>query len=162
MAGMISLSLGKDKAEAAPRQEALALMQAIDFVSEYAALNGEIVGMFATPRESSDSLGKSWCYNWQRFRDNGWSPLPEDSLTEHCMAETVTWEMMIEGRLYVYDPDLETHPPVLVFSPSGEAMPVEMALFEQSSSSEPQHIEIDMMGTSHWREQEEAAKGDDK
>jgi general secretion pathway protein H len=162
MAGMISLSLGKDKTEAAPREEALALMQAIDFVSEYAVLNGEMVGMFVTPRESSDSQAKYWCYNWQRFRDNSWSNLPEDSLTEHCMAETVIWEMVIEGRLYVYDPDLETHPPVLVFSPSGEASPVEMALFEQGTSSEAQHIDIDMMGSSHWREQEDASKNDEK
>ena len=163
MAGVITLSIGEDKSKAAPRVEAQTLMQAVDFVSEYAALNSEVVGMFITPRESSDSLGKYWCYNWQRYRDNGWVKLPEDSLSEHCLPVNLQWELVIEGHLYVYDPDLEIHPPVLVFSPSGEATPVEMALFEQGAGTpaEAQHIEIDMMGSTHWREQDEAGKRDE-
>jgi hypothetical protein len=36
-----------------------------------------------------------------------------------------------------------------------------MALFEQGAGSEPQHIIIDMMGDSHWREQDEARKRDE-
>ncbi|RYZ85600.1 MAG: prepilin-type N-terminal cleavage/methylation domain-containing protein, partial [Moraxellaceae bacterium] len=40
MAGVISLSIGEDKSKAAPRLEAQAFMQAVDFVSEFAALNG--------------------------------------------------------------------------------------------------------------------------
>lgn len=163
MAAVITLSIGEDKSKAPPRVEAQAFMQAVDFISEFAALNGEVVGMFITPHESSDSLGKYWCYSWQRYRDNGWSNLPEDSLSEHCMAPNVQWELVIEGHLYVYDPDLEFHPPVLVFSPSGEATPVEMAIFEQGdSTTEPQHIEIDLMGSTHWREQDEARKRDEK
>jgi general secretion pathway protein H len=163
MAGVITLSIGEDKSKAAPRVEAQAFMQAIDFIGEFAALNGEVVGMFITPHESSDSLGKYWCYNWQRYRDNAWGKLPEDSLSEHCMPANLQWELVIEGHLYVYDPDLEFQPPVLVFSPSGEATPVEMALFEQgTTTAEPQHIEIDMMGNSHWREQDEAKARDEK
>lgn len=165
MASVITLSIGEDKSKAPPRVEAQTLMQAVDFVSEYAALNSEVVGMFITPRESSDSLGKYWCYNWQRYRDNGWVKLPEDSLSEHCLPVNLQWELVIEGHLYVYDPDLEIHPPVLVFSPSGEATPVEMALFEQGTATgapaEAQHIEIDMMGSTHWREQDEARKRDE-
>lgn len=76
------------------------------------------------------------------------------------MAENLQWELVIEGRLYNYDPDLETQPPVLVFSPSGEATPVTMSLFESGAGSDPQHIEIDMMGSSQWREAEEARKLD--
>jgi general secretion pathway protein H len=163
MAGAITLSIGEDKNKAAPRVEAQTLLQAVDFVSEFAALNGEVVGMFITSREASDSIGKYWCYHWQRFRDNAWGPLPEDSLTEHCMPPNLQWELVLEGHLYVYDPELEFHPPVLVFSPSGEATPVEMALFEQGTgtTAEAQHIEIDMMGSTHWREQDEAKKRDE-
>ncbi|GGY86842.1 putative type II secretion system protein H [Cellvibrio zantedeschiae] len=163
MATVITLSVGEDKSKAAPRLEAQAFMQAVGFVSEFAALNGEVVAMFISPRESSDSLGKYWCYNWQRYRDNAWVKLPEDSLSEHCMDERVQWELVVEGHLYTYDPDLETQPPVLVFSPSGEATPVEMALFEQGTgtNTEAQHIEIDMMGNSHWREEDEAQKSNE-
>lgn len=162
MAAVISLSMGEDKSKAAPRVEAQALMQAIGFAGEYAALNGEVVAMFITPHESSDSLGKYWCYHWQRYRDNGWVNLPQDSLAEHCMTENLQWELVIEGHLYVYDPDLEVQPPVIVFSPSGEATPAEMALYEQGAAGEPQHIEIDLMGNTHWREEEEALKRDEK
>lgn len=161
MAGVITLSIGEDKSKAAPRVEAQALMESIGFVTEYATLNGEVIGMFIRSVESKDTLGKSWCYSWQRQLGNGWSGLPEDSLTEHCMPINLQWELEIDGHLYVYDPDLETQPPVVVFSPSGEATPVEMALFEQGAGSEPQHINIDMMGDSHWREQDEARKRDE-
>lgn len=160
MAGMISLSLGSDKKDNAPYREAQALMQAVDFVSEYAALNGEVLAMFISPRES-ETGGTSWCYRWQRFRDNSWSDLADGSLSEHCMPDTVQWELVTEGHLYNYDPDLEIQPPVLVFAPGGDATPVEISLFEPSSGSEPQHIEIDMMGASHWREQDEAKLRDE-
>jgi general secretion pathway protein H len=162
MAGLISLSLGKDKTEDNLRKEAQALIQAIDFVGEYAALNGEVLALFAKQQESDDSLEKYWCYNWQRYRDNQWVNLPEDSLGEHCMPANVQWEMVIEGHPYRYDPDLEIQPPVLVFSPSGEATPVEMAIFQQGTDAEAQHIEIDMMGSSDWREQEDAKLRDEK
>ena len=154
-ASLISLSIGDDKTDKGPFQEAQALIQAMGFAGEHAALNGEVIGMFITPRDAKDSLGKQWCYTWQRLRDNTWGQLPEDTLGEHCMRDTVQWELVIEGHMYVYDPDLETQPPVLVFSPSGEATPAEMALFEQgTTTAEAQHIEIDMMGNSRWPEEE--------
>jgi general secretion pathway protein H len=157
MATVISLSMGEDKSKAAPRLEAQALMQAIGFAGEYAALNSEVVAMFIERREGDDATDSYWCYTWQRYRDGAWIRLPEDSLAEHCMADVVQWELVVEGHNYTYDPDLEIQPPVLVFSPSGEATPAEMALFEQGTgtASEPQHIEIDMMGNSHWREEEQ-------
>lgn len=158
-ASLISLSIGDKKTEKGPYKEAQTFMQTIDFVGEYAALNDEIIAMFIRPQEGESALTKSWCYSWKRMRDNAWGNLPEDVMSEHCMEETVQWELEIEGRLYVYDPDLEIQPPVLVFSPSGEATPVEMSMFEQGNSnspSEPQHIEIDMMGNSRWPEQEKS------
>ncbi len=116
--------------------------------------------MFVELKEASDSDAKTWCYRWQRLREGNWIDMPEDTLTEHCMPENMQWDLTVEGRLYNYDPDLETHPPVLVFSPSGEATPVEMSIFEQASSAEAQHIEVDLMGSIHWRNQEEANKRD--
>ena len=159
-ASVISLSIGDDKKDSAPYQETRTLLQAINFVSEYTALNGEIIAMFVSQKESEGALNKSWCYSWQRFRDNQWSELPDDTLNEHCLPDTVTWELVIEDHIYVYDPDLEIQPPVLVFSPSGEATPVEMALFEAGVSETAQHIEIDMMGNSRWVEEDEMESGD--
>ena len=165
-ASVISLSIGDDKKESAPYQEASKLLQVIAFVSEYSALNGEVIAMFVSQKESENALNTQSCYSWKRFRDNGWGELPGEILPEHCVADTVVWELVIEGRIYAYDPDLEIQPPVLVFSPSGEATPVEMALFESaasaSSSNNAQHIEIDMMGNSRWLEQDEAEAGNDE
>jgi general secretion pathway protein H len=161
-ASVISLSIGDDKKDGAPYQEARTLLQTIDFVSEYTALNGEVIAMFVTQKESEDALNKRWCYSWKRLRDNNWSELPDDTLTEHCLLDTVLWELVIEGRIYAYDPDIEIQPPVLIFSPSGEATPVEMALFESATNEGTQHIEIDMMGNSRWLEQDKAELDDEQ
>lgn len=163
MASVISLSMGEDKSKAAPRLEAQALIQSIGFAGEYAALNGEVVAMFIERRDDGDTTNYYWCYDWKRYRDNAWIKLPEDSLAAHCMDERVQWELVVEGNDYTYDAELETQPPVLVFSPSGETTPAEMALFEQGtgSAAEAQHLEIDMMGNSRWREEDEAQKRDD-
>lgn len=161
MALTISLSMGESKAKAAPRLEAQALIQSVGFAAEFAVLNGEVVALFIERRKGEGATDHYWCYDWKRYRDNAWLKLPEDSLTEHCMDESVQWELVIEGHNYSYDPDLEIQPPALVFSPSGEVTPVEMVLFEQGtgSASEAQHLEIDMMGNSHWREEDET-RGD--
>lgn len=167
-ASVISLSMSDDKKDSAPYQEASKLLQSIAFVSEYSALNGDVIAMFVNQRQSEDALNKQWCYSWKRFRDNNWGELPGEILPEHCLADTLVWELVIEGHIYAYDPDVEIQPPVLVFSPSGEATPVEMALFESaasgSSTNNAQHIEIDMMGISRWLEQDEAEAeaGNDK
>ncbi len=159
-ASLISLSMGDDKKDAAPYQEARSFLQALGFVNEYAVLNGEVIAMFARKRDAADSLNQQWCYSWKRMRDGNWAELPGDLLGEHCLPETVNWELVVEGNIYNYDPDLEIQPPVLVFSPSGEATPVEMALFEAGVSETAQHIEIDMMGNSRWVEEDELEPGD--
>lgn len=161
-ASVISLSMGDDKKDAPAYQETRKLLQAIAFVSEYSALNGDVIAMFVSQKESEDELENHWCYSWKRFRDNAWNELPEDTLPEHCMPNTLVWEMQVEGRIYVYDPDLEIQPPVLVFSPSGEATPMEMALFESVASEGAQHIEIDMMGNTRWVEQDDMEPPDEK
>ena len=159
-AGMVALTVGDRKSETGAPKEAALLVQAVDFVSEYATLNGEVVALFIQPKEASDSLGKQWCYHWKRLREGGWTDLPEDTLDEHCMDESVQWDLTVEGHVWTYDEDLEVQPPVLVFSPSGESTEVEMAIFESGDADNTQRIEIDLMGTIHWLNQEEDEKRD--
>ncbi|RYY73578.1 MAG: prepilin-type N-terminal cleavage/methylation domain-containing protein [Gammaproteobacteria bacterium] len=154
-ASLIALSIGDDKTKHPPFIEAQTFLQTIDFIAEYAALNGDTIGMFIEPKNVEESAEKQWCYSWKRLRDRNWADLPEDSSRQHCMDVQVEWELEIEGRLYEYDPDLETQPPVLIFSSSGESTPVEMSIYDRETSdanSEPQHIVIDMMGGTCWAE----------
>ena len=162
MASIISVSMTNRTGTSATRKEAQLFLQAIDFVSEQSVLNNEIIGMFVEHKDTEDSAIKQWCYHWQRFRDGEWQDLPADTLSEHCLPEDMQWDLSVEGHEYAYEPELETQPPALVWSPSGEATPIEMKFFESEIrraasdiKSEVQHIEIDMMGNSHWLEQEE-------
>lgn len=154
ISSVVALSLGGRESDSGPSPEAQRLRQAIDYVSELAVLNGEIVGMFVEPKEVEDSVATQWCYHWQRFRGQQWEDLPKDTLNEHCMSEALQMDLVIEGKLYAYDPDLETQMPVLVWSPSGEATPIEITLFETGVDSEKKVISIDMMGEIHGPEQE--------
>jgi len=155
-ASLVALSIGDDKTKAPPFVEAQTFVQTIDFIAEYAALNGDTIAMFVEPKVAENTTENQWCYNWKRMRDGNWADLPEDASKEHCMDVKVEWELEIEGRIYVYDPDLEVHPPLLVFSSSGESTPIEMVMYERTaraaSGSEQQHIQIDMMGGSCWAE----------
>lgn len=147
---VVSLSVDTGDRDSGATQEAQRLRQALDFVSELATLNGDIVGMFIEPKEVEGSPARQWCYHWQRFRNQQWEDLPKDTLEEHCMAETIQMDFEVEGKLLSYDPELETQPPVLVLSPSGEATPVEITIFETGSSiertTEKKIITVDMMG----------------
>ena len=154
-ASLISLAVGDDKNKQPPFLEAQTFIQTIDFIGEYAALNGDTIAMFVEPKIVEESPEKQWCYSWKRLRDRSWSDLPEDSAREHCMDPRVEWELEIEGRIYEYDPDLETQPPVLIFSSSGESTPVEMTISERNSIGTPaetQHLAIDLMGETCWAE----------
>ncbi len=158
-AGVVALSMGDRKDETGPKKETQVLIQAIDFAGEYAALNNELVGLFVSTKEAEEAPGQTqWCYSWQRLRDNAWVDFSEGVLVEHCMDPSLQWDLVIEGKVYEYDPDLEKHPPLLVFSYSGETTPAEMAIYEQDKSTEAQHLELDMMGNRHWRNQEEENK----
>lgn len=151
---IVSLNVDQGDADTGSRKEAQTLRQALDYVSDLAVLNGEIVGMFVAPKEVEGSLAKQWCYHWQRFRSEQWVDLAKDTLSEHCMAETIQLDLLVEGKLVVYDPDLETQPPVLVWSPSGEATPIEITLYENGSSSEKKVIVVGMMGEIEGPEKE--------
>lgn len=155
---IVSLSVDQADPDTGARKEALALRQALDFVSDLAVLNGEIVGLFVEPKEVEGSPLKQWCYHWQRFREEQWVDLPPDTLDEHCLAENIQLDLVVEGKLLVYDEDLEVQPPVLVWAPSGEATPIEITLYENgSNSSEKKVIVVGMMGEIEGPEKE----GDD-
>lgn len=143
---IVSLNVDRGDDDTGPRKEAQTLRQALDFVSDFSVLNGEIVGMFVEPKTVEGSLGRQWCYHWQRFRSERWEDMPKDTLSEHCMAETIQLDLLVEGKLVLYDEDLEVQPPVLVWSPSGESTPIEITLYENGSSSEKKVIVVGMMG----------------
>lgn len=151
---IVSLSVGGGEEDSDTTKEAQSLRQAIDFVSDLAVLNGEIVGLFVESKEVEGTVAKQWCYHWQRFRNQQWTDLPPDTLVEHCMPEIIQMDLVVEGKLVAYDPDLETQPPVLVWSPSGEATPLEITLYEKGSNTEKKVIEIDMMGQIRGPEKE--------
>jgi general secretion pathway protein H len=160
---VVALSLGDSKEDSPAYKEAKAFVKAIDFVNEYAVLNQQVLGMFIRPVDTEDLSVSRWCYHWLRFRDNAWSGMPEETLSEeHCLEDGVQWELKLEGKTYIYDPELEIQPPVVIFSPSGETTPIEVAIFEHRTASvstaETQRIEIDMMGNNHWLNQEEEEK----
>lgn len=147
---LMSLSVGDSRQDNAAYKEAAAFMQAVEFIGEQTVLNGELIAMFIAPKDSEEGLAKQWCYRWQRFLDGAWRDLAEDTLSEHCMVDNMQWEIIQEGKTYEYDPNLEIQPPVLVFSPSGETTPAEMAIFESGATTEAQRIEIDLVGGIRW------------
>lgn len=155
---IVTLSIDRGDGESGAVKEAQILRQALDYVSELALLNGEIVGMFIEPKAVEGTPAKQWCYHWQRYRNLEWEDLAKDTLDEHCMAETIQVDLVIEGKLLAYDAELETQPPVLVWSPSGEATPIEITLYENAnvagSTAEKKVIVVDMMGEIHGPERD--------
>jgi general secretion pathway protein H len=69
-------------------------------------------------------------------------------------------EMVVEGEPWKYDPRKTTPTPVLVFYPSGESTPFELAFSEVGQPRSIQRIEVDMVGQIRWlnreREDEQA------
>jgi general secretion pathway protein H len=158
MASVMALSMGGGERENTTVKEMRLFLQAVDFASEHSVLNGEVIGMFAAPKEMESSLVEVWCYQWKRFQQGAWADMPADTMVEHCLPEKMEMEMTIEGRLYKYDPDLEIQPPLFVVSPSGETTPIELAIFEQGGGSETQKVDINMMGVIDWLNQTDEEK----
>jgi general secretion pathway protein H len=155
---LMSLSLGSSNEDNAAHKEAAAFMQAVDFIGEQTVLNGELVGMFVVQKDAEDGLAKQWCYRWQRFLDGKWQELTEDTLTEHCMVDDMEWDIILEGKRYEYDPNLEIQPPIVLLSPSGESTAAEMAIYEHGATIDAQRIEIDLVGNARWLNEEEKNK----
>jgi general secretion pathway protein H len=127
------------------------------FVSDQATLNREIIGLFVEPGGGASGAIGQWCYEWQRFLDQNWQPA-SDYLDRHCLPEGLDLELLVEGEPYQYDPRATTPTPVLVFYPSGEATPFELAIAPSGfgSGEEIQRVEVDMTGRIRWRNDEEA------
>lgn len=157
-ASVVAISLGENKSDSPAYKEAQAFMVAAGFVGEYADLNGEVIALFVHPKHDDEAGVEQWCYTWKRMRDNEWGELPDDTVPEHCVAPEVQWDLLIEGKPFVYDPDLERQPPVIIFASSGETTPAEMAFMERGISQKAQQIEIDLMGGVRWKNKEEEAK----
>ena len=158
---VVSLTVGGDDGASLTRKATEEFMLTTNFVAEQTVLNSQIIGLFIEPRPVPDSVDMQWCYRWQLRRDNAWQQASE-TLKDQCLSPRIQLEMIVENEPYEYDPDLTPNPPVLVFYPSGESTPFEMAMFESADGfaeqDSTQRIEIDMMGKIRWlnREEEEA------
>jgi general secretion pathway protein H len=156
-----SLTVGGDDGATLARKETEDFMLASRFVSEQAVLSSEIVGLFVEPRQQLGSTELIWCYQWQRYRDGVWGDATS-YLEQRCLPEQLQMEMIVEGEPYSYDPRKTTPTPVLVFYPSGESTPFELAFSEVGQADSVQRIEVDMVGQILWlnrereREQERA------
>ncbi|MDQ2076659.1 type II secretion system minor pseudopilin GspH [Marinimicrobium sp. ABcell2] len=127
------------------------------FVSDQATLNQEIIGLFVEPGSTEGGAMGQWCYEWQRFLDQSWQQA-SDYLDRHCLPDGLNLELLVEGEPYQYDPRATTPTPVLVFYPSGEATPFELAITPTGFANEEeiQRVEVDMTGRIRWRNDEEA------
>lgn len=132
------------------------------FISDQATLNREVIGLFVEPGNPGASSPNTraidqWCYEWQRFIDQSWQPA-SDYLDRRCLPEGLDLEILVEGEPYQYDPRATTPTPVLVFYPSGEATPFELAIAPTGfgRDEETQRVEVTMTGRIRWRNEEEA------
>lgn len=155
---MATLSIGGDDATSRAEEEVEEFLLQARFVSEQSVLDYELVGLFWEPRTVEGSTRLRWCYDWRRQRRNEWNPMGE-TLQGHCLPEDMQVEIRIEGEPWEYDPREEEPPPVLIFAPSGEATPYEMAILpENVDAGEAQRVEVSQMGEVTWLNREEAAK----
>lgn len=152
---MVSLSMpGRDN-ESLAEDETEDFMVSARFVSEQTVLNQEVIGLFLEPRAQSGTAEQSWCYQWRRYLDQSWQAVT-DFLSERCLPPELQLDVRVEGEEWQYDPRQDPQDPVLVFYPSGEATPFEMALIPGSfDEGETQRVEISMMGDLIWRNRDE-------
>ena len=159
---MESLSIGGDDSASRAEETTEQFMLEARFVSEQTVLNQEIIGLFWEPRTSAGTTRQRWCYHWQRFRDQAWSPMGEN-LNGECLPEDFQVEVRSEGEQWQYDPRQDPQRPVLVFYPSGEATPYEMAIMPaQFDDNETQRVEVSMMGDLTWLNREEAREWEER
>ncbi|MDO3388724.1 type II secretion system minor pseudopilin GspH [Gilvimarinus sp. SDUM040013] len=152
-AGMATLAFTPDDTSRLEEAADKFLLQT-EFVAEQTTLTGEVIGLFVRPTQSRE--GEQWCYRWRRFRNSSWQPV-SDFLPDQCLQPDMGVEMIVEGEEYEYDPNLTSPEPVMIFYPSGEATPLEIALFAQfDSEQDVQRLEVDMMGRVRWLNREQA------
>ncbi len=128
------------------------------FVSEQAVLNRNLVALFVAPEQRQGSLDLRWCYEWRRLLDQSWQPVT-DHMERQCLPAGIQIEILVEGEPWEYDPSESPQKPVLIFYPSGEATPFELALAPQNMNREEdaiQRVQVDLMGRILWLNREEA------
>ncbi len=156
--GIVSLAFNPKQGEELLQDETAQFLHSSRFVAEHTVLAAEIIGLFVVPETSNQ--GPKWCYRWRRFRDQSWRPIA-NFIEDKCFPSVIEIEMIVEGELYEYDEKVTTPVPVLVFYPSGESTPFELALFKRFDSEAVERIEVDMMGQIYWRSQEERNDNED-
>lgn len=166
---VISLSIGGNAAVNQLQKETEEFMLQAGYIAEQSVLKGETHGLFVQSREAETSdglMGEQWCYQWRRVRDQEWQDLPE--LPEsRCLPEGLVMELIIDGKEWKYDPDIEFQDPALGFYPSGDGSAnVEIALYVvgQTADDQVQRIELTVVGQLRWLNEEErlAAEQEDK
>lgn len=128
------------------------------FVSEQAVLNRNLVALFVAPERAQGSSDLRWCYEWRRLLDQSWQPVT-DHMERQCLASGLQIEILVEGEPWEYDPRESPQKPVLIFYPSGEATPFELAIAPAGISGDPeaiQRVQVDLMGRIRWLNREEA------
>lgn len=152
---MVSLTIPSEDSATQAEDETEEFMLSARFVSEQTVLNQEVIGLFMAPRSEPGSAREQWCYRWQRYRDQSWQAVTE-FLNERCLPAELQLEVRVEGEQWQYDPREDTPTPVLVFYPSGEATPFELALIPgRLGEGETQRVEVSMMGDLTWRNRDE-------
>ncbi|WP_157960418.1 prepilin-type N-terminal cleavage/methylation domain-containing protein [Marinimicrobium alkaliphilum] len=154
--GMVSFAVGRDDGESLIRDESEHFLRQARFVAEQSVLNSEVIGFFIVPQAVAGQPHERWCYDWRRYRDGVW----EDSsshLSQRCLSERLEVEMIVEGEPYRHDRERTSPKPVLVFYPSGESTPFEIALSERGSfdTDGVQRLQVDMVSDVRWLNREE-------
>ncbi len=155
--GMATLSMrggGSSELE----EETEQFMLRARFVSEQAVLNRNLAALFVEPEQRQGSMDLRWCYEWRRWLDQSWQPVT-DSLERQCLPTGIQIEILVEEQPWEYDPTEAPAKPVLIFYPSGEATPFELALAPAGIDRNPeaiQRVQVDLMGRILWLNREEA------
>ncbi|ACE83289.1 General secretion pathway protein H [Cellvibrio japonicus Ueda107] len=169
--GMVTIAVGANDPRTIARKAAEDFMLRTVYLSEQSVLKGETYGFFLEERplaEVSTEASSEWCYYWRRVRDRNWDALPEFP-DDTCLPEGVTIEVMVDERLWKYDPELEFQDPVFGLYPSGDTSgEIEIALFKADAMSaredDIERITLNLMGELHWITEEDrlGIKRDDR
>lgn len=172
LVSMVSIAMPSTSPDAELKKQADDLHKELVYISEQAVLKGEIYALFLEQDQTENESGlltHMWCYQWQRVRDGYWEEVPE--LPERrCTHPSIEWDVELNGKKWVYDPELDVQEPVLGFFPSGDAtgdteiiLAVDQskagpAIFIGNAANTPinsdEHFWISLLGEVHWISEE--------
>jgi general secretion pathway protein H len=171
LVSMVSFAMPSMDANSELKKHADSFHKELIYVSEQAVLKGEIYAMFLEQDQAENESGllvNIWCYQWQRVRDGFWEPVPELAQRK-CLHPSIDWDVSLNGKKWVYDPELDIQEPVLGFFPSGDATgDTEMFLTIDSFKAGPamlmtqpmppgsgdEHFWVSLLGEIHWISEE--------